>query len=406
VAYSPDGRRLASAGDDKTVRIWDAEHGHQLVVFRGHESGVTSVAYSPDGRRLASAGDDRTVRIRDVESGHELVVLRGHERGVTSVAYSPDGRRLASAGALEDGTVRIWDVDNGRELLALFRQQFGVWSVAFGPDGRRIACACPSGIVRVWDATPDSPEAVVLREAVRVVSSLLERVSSEYELRDRVARNRTISDPVRAKARELARPFWQSHLLQRSESIVQAFFDSLLLRSRVLEALHRDSSIDPALRPLVLELVQGWPEDPDRLNEASWKIVEQPGADSAAYCDALARAEEACRIEPKESHRYRSYLSTLVAAQYRVGQYEKVLATLTQSNQLYEGTQPAELAFLAMSQHRLGQAEAARATLNRLHKVMKNHPMAPLVEYQTFLYEAETLILGSPAVLPEDVFAP
>ena len=96
-AFSPDGRRIARASGDHTVRLWDAAIGVELAILRGHENSVISVTYSPDGRWLASGACDKTVRLWDAASGAELAVLRGHENSVNSVEFSPDGRRIAGA---------------------------------------------------------------------------------------------------------------------------------------------------------------------------------------------------------------------------------------------------------------------------------------------------------------------
>jgi WD40 repeat protein len=117
VAYSPDGVRLASASDDKTVKLWQADSGKLRRSFEGHSGGVTSVAFSPDGARLASAADDNTVKLWDAASGKLLRTFEGHGDQVESVAFSPDGARLVSAGA--DGAVRLWDVASGACLAAL-----------------------------------------------------------------------------------------------------------------------------------------------------------------------------------------------------------------------------------------------------------------------------------------------
>jgi WD40 repeat protein len=108
VAYSPDGRVLASASKDGTVRLWGMSSHQLLATLTGHESIVTSVAFSPDGRVLASGSGDKTVRLWDVASRQLLATLTGHENRVFGVAWSPDGRFLASGSA--DKTVHLWDL--------------------------------------------------------------------------------------------------------------------------------------------------------------------------------------------------------------------------------------------------------------------------------------------------------
>jgi WD40 repeat protein len=110
VAFSPDGRRLALASDDRTVKVWDAVTGQEILNLQGHPDKVASVAFSPDGRRLASASEDGTVKVWDAATGQETLTLQGHTGPVTSVAFSPDGRWLAAGG--RDGTkgiLRLWD---------------------------------------------------------------------------------------------------------------------------------------------------------------------------------------------------------------------------------------------------------------------------------------------------------
>ncbi len=92
VAFSPDGRRLASTSDDQTVKVWDAGTGQEMLTLRGHTKGVMGVAFSPDGRRIASAGWDHTVKVWDAGIGQEALTLKGHTSSVHGVAFSPDGR--------------------------------------------------------------------------------------------------------------------------------------------------------------------------------------------------------------------------------------------------------------------------------------------------------------------------
>ena len=142
------------------MKVWDAQTGQELLTLKGHTDQVNSVAYSPDGKRLASASGDRTVKVWDAQTGQELLSFKGHTLMVQGVAFSPDGTRLASAGL--DGTVKVWDVTNSPEART-FRGPTGeVFNVAFSPDGKRLASgsgtwddtkkAYVAWEVKVWDA--------------------------------------------------------------------------------------------------------------------------------------------------------------------------------------------------------------------------------------------------------------
>ncbi|MEV8633376.1 trypsin-like peptidase domain-containing protein [Streptosporangium sp. NPDC051023] len=158
VAFSPDGTRIASTGDDGTVRLWYASTGRPFRVWpSGHRRQVTAVAFSPDGKTLATAGWEGTIRLWDTETGRLTgTPLTGHANLVSSVAFSPDGGLLASAAW--DGTVRLWNPKTGRAMGdPLIGHTSQVNGVAFSPDGGLLASAGRDSTVRLWNPKTGKP---------------------------------------------------------------------------------------------------------------------------------------------------------------------------------------------------------------------------------------------------------
>ncbi|MFN6484478.1 caspase family protein [Nostoc sp. DedQUE02] len=118
VAFSPDGKTIASASLDKTVKVWDAATAKEITTFKGHSDAVYSVAFSPDGKTIASASLDKTVKVWDAATAKEITTFKGHSSGVNSVAFSPDGKTIASASF--DNTVKVWQYLNNLDDLIVY----------------------------------------------------------------------------------------------------------------------------------------------------------------------------------------------------------------------------------------------------------------------------------------------
>jgi RNA polymerase sigma factor (sigma-70 family) len=158
LAFAPNGKTLASANHDGTVRLVEAATGKQVHVLRGHANSVVDIAFSPDGQRLASGSADHTVRLWDASSGAPLNPRPGHDGGVARVVLSPDGRRAVTAG--HDRTLRIWDPITGQELHTVRDFQSAILAIALSPDGKRIATGTQDGKIQLRDAA----SVAVLRE--------------------------------------------------------------------------------------------------------------------------------------------------------------------------------------------------------------------------------------------------
>jgi WD40 repeat protein len=150
VAWSPDGGRLAFDSRGDTVTIWDSQNRKQVATLTGHTNSVNSVAWSPDGSRLASGAGDGVIIIWNSQSGEQAITLTGHIFEVNSVAWSPDGHHLASGAG--DETIIIWDSQSGKQVAALTGHTDAVTSVAWSPDGSRLVSGSEDGSIIIWDS--------------------------------------------------------------------------------------------------------------------------------------------------------------------------------------------------------------------------------------------------------------
>jgi WD40 repeat protein len=157
VAWSPDGKRIASGSNDSTVQVWDATNGGHVYTDHGHVGRVNAVVWSPDGKRIASGSADTTSQVWDAVNGGHVLVYRGQTDAVWSVAWSPDGKRIVSgSGNIDTGkgdtTAQVWDATNGGPILIYRGQSEPVWSVAWSPDNTLVASGSAVMTVQVWRA--------------------------------------------------------------------------------------------------------------------------------------------------------------------------------------------------------------------------------------------------------------
>jgi WD40 repeat protein len=150
VAFSADGKFLATGGRDRTVRIWDVRTGAEVRKCTGHTDTILAVAFSPDGRQIASEGNDSTIRLWDTGTGGEVKRIGGHQsRGTSNLRYSPDGKLLAFVGA--DFALRLWSPETGAEVKRMPGPARDSESLDFSPDGKQIAAISEDGKLWVWE---------------------------------------------------------------------------------------------------------------------------------------------------------------------------------------------------------------------------------------------------------------
>lgn len=157
IAFSPDGKFLASAADDRTIRLWDVSTGKQIRVLTGHTLPVNLVSFAPDGKSIASSSSDGTVRVWEVGTGRELLKMV-HGYPVKALAFSPDGQLLAAACEFADNEckrpgIELWNALNGEPVRQFVEPDKSVESLAFSPDGRLLASAGYQSPARLWEVS-------------------------------------------------------------------------------------------------------------------------------------------------------------------------------------------------------------------------------------------------------------
>jgi WD40 repeat protein len=200
LAYSPDGKLLATGGNEGTVKIWEASSGKELFEFKSHFKAVFALTFSPDGTTLASGSDDNTIRLWNTATGKELskyelpdtvdsiaftrdgkqlavgsggtiwmLDLKTHHRKtlckdahryvIATLGYSPDQKMLVSSGW--DGRIALWDATTGKQIAVLLGHKSNIRKVVFSPNGKELASASTDGTLRLWNVEARKERGVV-----------------------------------------------------------------------------------------------------------------------------------------------------------------------------------------------------------------------------------------------------
>jgi len=394
VVFSPDGQLVASpaGGSPQTVKVWNANTGKELMTLNTDGSLPMHVAFSPDGKLIASGGTGPNIEVWEWETGRECLTLRGHDKGIiTSVAFSPDGKWIVSS-CQEDYTVKLWDAMTGTELMTLKHADVPTFA-AFSPDGSRIISGCRDGTARVWDAATGA-ELLTLRagsgvpglafspDGKTIAGGLWDHTIALWE---------SVPPPGGYNQRKNG---------AAARQIVDELHERHGLYREVISQLQHDATLGPAVRKLALQIANSrMREDTEKLeneidNEA-WKVIVTPDKDVQAYRAALEEAEKANALEPNDP----SILTTLGAGQYRVSSYEDALKTLAKVERILsdagEEPDPWNLAFKVMTLHKIARADEAKAALEQLRELCKEEQFAEDMEVQALLAEAEGVIEGT-----------
>jgi WD40 repeat protein len=444
VTFSPDGHRLASvipvldearrAFTGAVIKVWDvtSRAGNitvPLLTLRGHSHGVGRIAFSPDGKTLASAGGDRLVLLWDVSPDRRgevktpLRVLKGHSDVLRGLAFSPDGSRLASGGS--GGEVKLWDPPTGQEVLTLrwlasstSVNPGGLKDVVFCRDGGRLACATGLGEVCIWEAEERGPGWEEVRRQ-RLAALARQWQASEVQRcvrdhlpfpaawhLDRLIGPKT-TDPVL---------FWQRGTARAGLERWEAAAGDL---ARAIELAGNRA---PPVWLMERALVCCWRDDVPGYRAACKRLVEAPtvkpgiaslacslaGDSGVAPARVVALAEEAPRAR-QPAQVYLISRMVLGVALYRAGRYEEALRQVKEDRP----ENPLTLGGCfcrAMAQHHLGQTREAQQTLREataaLERILHRGFDQPRIEWRGQLQlmllrrEAEAT-LAKPPVMPK-----
>ncbi len=407
IAISPAGDRIAAAGLDNDVRLWNALTGDTERLLVGHAGPVTALAFAAGGERLASASEDGTARVWKLIDGECVLVLAGCQGALSAIAWSADGAHFAAADA--KFTVRVWDSFQSQARYALHPHTAAVLALAFSPDGKHLAAASKDGSVTITDVArgevvrtlrggsggartvafePGRARMSVGREdgtvrrfdlATGQLAATFEQKSSAIEALAFTPDGRRFVTGTEKGALQVWDP--ESgvivHELEVSGAAIRGLaFDARASRllvgaeDRTLRVYETEAARARGLqRPGVDELPtleRAAEMKPMEVEAVCRRVVHHAGLDPALYEQARVLSRAALK-RLKESGQI---ATTVAGAVYRLGDHEDALELLTDAAELKRGWPP-NLAFRAMALSRLGKIDEAKASLQRLGTVLE-----------------------------------
>ncbi len=381
LAYSPDGRRVASASADDTVKLWNSQTGALMQTLEGHTGAVHSLAFHPTESLLASGSYNEKVRVWNLGTGETIHEYADGEGTVGALAWSPDGQVLAAS---YDQVVSLRDIDAGETVL-LHGHQDHIDSLSFHPDGTRLASASQDGSVRIWDRVSGSP-LLTLRvgKPCRAVQFSPDGGRLYAALGSEIRVLETASPAVTFELRR-----GRALAAERGQQLFQDRLDRYVLPASVIDSLRDDDSVDPIVRDEAIRLARNFGTQPDRLAHTAWLTLRSRNSGETAYDDAFRLANAASTMQPGDSF----LMCVLGAAHYRRGDYSSALSALENSDLLHKKGQEHPrswiLALTSLAHQQLGNTRKASEAYLEAFEVGKNDVRS---ETQNLIHEAAGLL--------------
>jgi WD40 repeat protein/serine/threonine protein kinase len=307
LAFSPEGRRVASGSTDGTVVVWDAGSGARVDGHSRHGGWVLSLAFHPSAPLLASGGSDDTVVLHDLSGGDAGWRLDDLQAPAQALEFSPDGTQLA-LGTGRD--VRLIDMTTRQELL-LRGHQDDLLDLTWHPRQARLATSSRDGTVRLWD-TDTGMTLVTLRPSAPALSVAFDAAGERLLTTEG---NTLVSWETAPPSRTWSERRARAEVTGQAQDTFKRLIDQLVDPREVVAALEQDLELPIAVRGEALRLASNFGQDPWRLAESAWAVLVDRGATPNERAAALRRARAAAELAPDEPR----LMSVLALAWHRAG---------------------------------------------------------------------------------------